>query len=140
MTRRAAAALPAVLLSMALMSALVVGGMHAARTLGVRARLARSSTELYSPVERALVDAVAGWDSAARAAMPIGAPFPDPPASIDGVPVTASVTRLNEYTYWLLAEAQGPASHRITSRLGLLIRVAEGRIRPVPGPAWTRLP
>ena len=140
MRRRAAAALPAVLLAMALMSALVVGGVYAARTLGVRARLARSSSELYSPIERVLVEAIAHWDSGGHAAMPIGAAAWGPPASIDGVPVMSSVTRLNERTYWLVAEAQGPSSLRIASRLGVLIRVAEGRIRPVPGPAWTRLP
>ena len=137
---RTGAALPAVLLAMALMSALVVGGVYAARTLRIGARLARSSTELYSPVERVLVEAVARWDSTGRAAMPIGAAESGPQVSIDGIPVTIAATRLNERTYWLVAEAQGPASHRIASRLGVLVRVVEGRIRPVPGPAWTRLP
>lgn len=140
MSCRGAVALPAVLLAMTVMSALVVGGVYSARTLGVRARLLKSSAENYAPVEHAIVELVAGWDSASRAALPIGGVESSAPAIIDGVPVSASVTRLNQRTYWLVAEARRSPSHGIASRLALLIRVSDGQVRPVPGPAWTRLP
>lgn len=125
---------------MALTSALVVGGVYTARTSHTRARLARSATDLRSTVERALVDLVAAWDTAGRAAMAVGAVAVELPATADSVPVTAWITRLNEHTYWMVAEAASPDAHHVRSRLGLLVRSANGRIRPVSGPAWTRLP
>jgi hypothetical protein len=140
MRARPAAALPAVLFALALTSALVVGGVHVARTAQARARLASAANDLHAPVEYVLVDLVARWDTAAGAAMPVGAVVIRPPVTVHGVQVAASITRLNEHTYWMTAEATSSASHRITSRLGLLVRAAEGRIRPVSGPAWTRLP
>ena len=140
MSHRSAVALPAVLLAMALVSALVVGGVYAARTMGIRARVSTSSADIDAPVERALIELVAAWDTAGRVAMPIGTTASVSPTSLQGVPVMASVTRLNEHTYWFVAEAEAPESHGIRSRLALLIRAAEGIVRPVPGPAWTRLP
>lgn len=140
MRRRRAAALPAVLFAMALCSALVVGGIHAARTAHARARLATSATDLQAPVERALVELVAAWDTAGRAAMPTGTAVVESPMSPEGASVAVRVTRLNEHTYWMVAEAVSPAHRGIRSRIGLLVRAAEGRIGPVPGAAWTRLP
>jgi hypothetical protein len=139
MRRRPAMALPAVLFAMTLTSALVVGGVYAARTLGTRARLTTSATELQSPVEAVLIELVANWDTAGRAAMPIGTVV-ERQTLVGGVPVIARVLRLNQHTYWLVAEATSQTSHGIQSRLGLLVRSAEGGIGPVPGPAWTRLP
>lgn len=140
MRRRPAAALPAVLFAMALTSALVIGGVHAARTLVTRARLGTSATGLQSPVEGVLVELVARWDTAGRAAMAIGAVVVERHTAEDGVPVVARITRLNQHTYWLVAEASSETSHGMRSRLGLLVRAAERGIGPVPGPAWTWLP
>lgn len=140
MRRRPAAALPAVLFAMALTSALVVGGVHVARTAHARARLAKAAGDLHAPIEYVLVDLVARWDTSASAAMPAGTVVVHPPVTVHGVVVAASITRLNDRTYWMVAEATSPAAHRITSRLGLLVRAADGRIRPVSGAAWTRLP
>jgi hypothetical protein len=139
MTSRGAA-LPVVLFAMALTSALVVGGMHAARTLGTRARLVRTASALQSPTERVLVDLVAAWDTAGRAAMPIGAVAVDPPVRVDGLEVVVWTTRMNERTWWLVAEASAMTPGRVQSRMALLARAADGQISPVPGPAWTRLP
>ena len=140
MSHRNAVALPAVLFAMTLVSALVVGGVYATRTLVTSARLARTADALHAPAERLIVELVAGWDTAGRAAMPIGAVVFESPGRIDGVPVTASVLRLNEYTYWMIAAARDSSFHGIGSRLSLLVRAANGEIRPVPGPAWTRIP
>jgi hypothetical protein len=137
---RRAAALPAVLLALALTSALVVGGVHVARAAHTRARLAESATGLQSATERALVELVAAWDTAGRAAMPTGTVVVEPNASLEGVSVAVQVTRLNEHTYWLVAEANSSTPHGIRTRVGLLVRAAEGRIGPVSGPAWTHLP
>jgi hypothetical protein len=133
-------ALPAVLFAMVLTSALVVGGVYAARTLGIRARLTSSATELQSPVERVLVELIADWDTAGRAAMAIGAVVVERRAPVGDIPVIVRVIRLNQYTYWLVADATSPTSYGIQSRLGLLVRSANGGIGTVPGPAWTRLP
>lgn len=140
MTLRRAVALPAVLFAMALTSALVVGGVYAARTLGTRGRIVRSATELYWPAERVLTELVAIWDTTGRAAMPVGAVIAEPVISVEGVVVSAWVTRLSEESYWMVAEAVSSTPDRIRSRVALLVRSAEGRIRPAPGAAWTRLP
>jgi hypothetical protein len=140
MRGRRGVALPAVLFAIALTSALVVGGVYTARTSHTRARLAKSASELQSPIERVLVDLVAAWDTAGRAAMPTAVVAVEPTTSPDGVAVAVQVTRLNEYTYWIFAEATSPTPRGIRSRIGLLVRSAEGRIRPVSGPAWIRLP
>jgi hypothetical protein len=139
MTRRGAA-LPAVLFAMLLTSALVVGGVYAARSSHTRARLIISATDLQSPVERVLVELVAAWDTGGRRAMAVGAVAVEAPPASDAVPVAAWITRLNEHTYWMVAEATSPTGYHVRSRLGLLVRSAEGRIQPVSGPAWTRLP
>jgi hypothetical protein len=140
MRRRRAAALPAVLFATALTSALVVGGVYAARTSHARARLAKSATELQSPAERVLVELVADWDTAGHAAMLAGTEDVLPTRSQDGASVAVRVTRLDEHNYWFVAEATRPAPRGMRTRVGLLVRATEGRIQPVPGPAWTRLP
>lgn len=140
MTRRCGVALPAVLFAVALTSALVVAGAYAARTSNARARLARTATELQAPVERALIDLVVGWDTTVRAAMPIGTTSPEPTRMIEGVSVASWITRLNVYTWWVIAEGASSAAPSSRSRMGVLIRAGDGRIFPVSGPAWTRLP
>jgi hypothetical protein len=140
MRLRPGAALPAALFAIALTSALVVGGVYAARTSHTRARIAKSASDLQSPIERVLVELIAGWDTAGRSAMPVRTAVAEPTAFQDGVAVAVQVTRLNEYTYWILAEATSATPQGIRSRIGLLVRTAEGRIQPLSGPAWTRLP
>jgi len=140
MKHRVGVALPAVLFSMALTSALVVGGVYAARQQGAAARLARSATELSGPLEQVLVGKVTAWDTAGRSALVIGAVIADSPVRLEGVSVTTRVRRLNQHTYWLVAEAAAASSYGIQSRLGLLVHANEGQIRPVPDAAWMRIP
>lgn len=140
MKHRVGVALPAVLFSMALTSALVVGGVYAARQQGAAARLARSATELSGPLEQVLVGKVTAWDTAGRSALVIGAVIADSPVRLEGVSVTTRVRRLNQHTYWLVAEAAAASSYGIQSRLGLLVHAREGQIRPVPEAAWMRIP
>jgi hypothetical protein len=138
--RARAAALPAVLFAMALVSALVVGSVHTARTLRKSARQSHRATALRWPVERVLVDLIAHWDTAGRTAMPIGGVVLEAPTAWEGVPVRVSVTRLNEHVYWMVAEADDSASPHVWSRLGVLVEAQKHQIRLVAGPAWTQLP
>lgn len=137
---RAGVALPTVLFSMAMTGALVVGGVYVARQQGSTARLARTATELHAPVERVLVRNVTAWDTAGRSALVIGAVVVESPVTVEDVLVTTRIRRLNQHTYWLVAEAATSSSYGIQSRLGLLVHSGEGRIQPVPGAAWTRIP
>lgn len=140
MKHRVGVALPAVLLSMALTSALVVGGLHAARQQGSAARLARLATELHGPLEQVLVGKVTAWDTAGRSALVIGAVIVESPVVFEGVSVTTRIMRLNQHAYWLVAEAATASSYGIQSRLGVLVHAHEGQIRPVPDAAWMRIP
>lgn len=140
MNLRVGVALPAVLFSMALTSALVVGGVYAARQQGSAARLSRSATELRGPLEQVLVGKVTAWDTAGRSALVVGAVIVESPVRFEGVSVTTWIRRLNEHTYLLVAEAATASSYGIQSRLGLLVHAHEGQIRPVPEAAWMRIP
>jgi hypothetical protein len=140
MRLRVGVALPAVLLSMALTSALVVGGVYAARQQRSMARLSSSATELHGPLEQVLVGKVTAWDTAGRSALVIGAVIVESPVVLEGVSVTTRIRRLNQHAYWLVAEAATASSYGIQSRLGLLVHAREGEIRPVPDAAWMRIP
>jgi hypothetical protein len=140
MRSRVGVALPAALLSMALTSALVVGGVYAARQQRSRAKLASSATELNAPLEQVLVGKVTASDTATLSALVVGAVIVEAPVVLAGLSVTTRIRRLNQHTYWLVAEAAISSSYLIQGRLGLLVHCHEGRLRPVPGAAWMRIP
>lgn len=126
------------LLALSMVSALAVGGVFIARSVAASARLSERGEELQSPVERALIGAVAAWDSAGRAAQPVGAAAElttEPEAG--GVKIW--ITRLNQDVYWLVAESGAGDRPRLHRRLGLLVTVASGSPNLALGRAWTEL-
>lgn len=139
MRARLGAALPIVLLAIALVSALAVGSLSVSRALAGAARLPSAGTTLQGAAERALTGLVVSWDTTARAAQPVGVVVAAPPRSEEGVMVTSWTTRIGERTWWLVAEAtmESPALRR---RLGLVIHMKLGAATPVPVRAWATLP
>jgi hypothetical protein len=140
MSQRRGAALPTVLLAVALISALSVGGIHVARQLIGAARTDRRADVLRGAAERSLTAAVAAWDTLSRAAQPVGVVIGSPPWREDGVAVATWVCRLDARTYWLIAEASSVSRPFLRRRLGLVIHMNGGVAVPVPARAWAPLP
>lgn len=137
---RSGAALAAVLLAMALTSALVVGGVYASRSMVVSARFSRTASSVESPAVRALLTMVAHWDSAARTEQLPASEVAMPPEVIDGIRVATWITRLSPGTWWLVAETADENDPGFTRRIGLLVHESAGVASVVRGPAWTQLP
>ena len=138
--RRWAAALLVVIVAIALLSALAVGGTFVTRQLASSVRTAQRAEELEPVAEGALVQAIIAWDSASRAEQPIGmssivAVSPSPRASVD-----VWVTRLSESTYWFVAQAAVDVRPPLRRRIGVLVRVSGGAPALVPQRAWSDLP
>ena len=140
MTRWRGAALPVVLLAVALVSALAAGGLAASRGLARSARLPARGAVLQGAAERALTELVAVWDTATRAAQPVGVVLPAPSRLEDGVRVATWSTRIGERTWWLVAEAAVDAPWPFRRRLGLFIHINGAFAAPVPARAWAPLP
>ena len=137
---RHGAALPVVLFVLAISSALAVGGAYATRQLASSARAASRGASREPEAERALVNIVAGWDSAGRADQLVGTTeiVAGSPASSGGT--RAWITRTTERTYWLVAESSVSGKPMLHRRLGLLARVTDGLPTAVPLRSWTELP
>lgn len=133
------AALPIVLLAVALVSALAAGSLSVSRTVAGSARLPPLAMTLQGAAERALTGVVATWDTTARGAQPLGVVMAAPPRSEQGVTVATWVTRVGERTWWLVAEATLDPP-RLRRRLGLVIHMKQGAATPVPARAWATLP
>lgn len=140
MTHRLGAALPVVLAVIALLSALLVGGIYAVRRVATTGRSAREGAALESSAEQALVAAVVAWDSASRADQLPGVVNLASAPAVDGIPVPVWITRLGPDTYLLVAETQGAQRPALRRRVGLLVRPAGDSAVPVPGAAWMQLP
>lgn len=140
MRHRGGGALPLVLLTIALVSALGVGGLAVSRALAAGTRIAGRAMTVQGVVEGALTGVVASWDSLARAAQPVGVVIAAPPQVERGVQVAAWVTRIGDRTYWLVAEATLPGRPVLRRRLGLVIHTNGGAAAPVPARAWAQLP
>jgi hypothetical protein len=137
---RSGAALPVVLFVLAISSALAVGGAYATRQLASSARAAHRGASLEPEAERALVNIVAGWDSAGRADQPVGTTEPIAGSPASSVRTRAWITRISERTYWLVAESSVSVKPMLRRRLGLLVRVTGGLAVAVPLRSWSELP
>ena len=129
-----------VLFALAMASALAVGGGYVTRQLAASARAMQRGAESEPMSERALVEAAASWDSAARANQPVGTAASFPATSTDGVRTNAWITRISPSAYWLVAESTADIRPVLRRRIGLLIRVSHGVPAPVPERAWSELP
>lgn len=134
------AALPIVLFAMTIASALAVGGSFVARQLAASARFAQRGSTLQPAAERALVELIAMWDSSARSDQPVGTVATLSSSTISGLSVASWVTRTNERTFWLVAEAASVEKPAIRRRIGALVRVSGGLPALVPLRAWSDLP
>jgi hypothetical protein len=137
---RRAAALPVVLFSMAMVSALAVGGTYVTRQFAASVRTAQRHTELEPAAEQALAQAIVTWDSATRAAQLVGTVAVLPTTDAAGVRTESWVTRTSATTYWLVAEASGDARPVLRRRIGVVVRVAGGVAGLVSHRAWSELP
>lgn len=130
------AALPATLFALAITSAMAVGGVHVARRHKA-STLDRNAASVLRPRSEALaVNAIASWDSVARAEQLIGTT-----ATVDSSAAAAVwVTRTREMEYLIVAEARTPRRPTFYQRIGVTVVVQAGRPRlPFPR-AWTLLP
>lgn len=137
---RRGAALPTMILVLAMTSALAVGGAFVARQVAANARVLERGATLEPLAESALVAAVAAWDSVARDEQVIGSSVSGTTTNAESADCQLAITRLTASLYWLVAEAQTTSRPRLRRRLGLLVRVTAGVPRAVPQRAWAELP
>lgn len=119
---RRAAALPAVLLTVALTSALATGSVYVSRQFIAGARLTTAALQLQPRLETTLSNVLASWDSSARASQPIGSTV----ALAD-----AWVTRLGENLYLIVAHASREQAPALRRRSGVLTTTYGGMPRTV---------
>lgn len=137
---RKGAALPAVLLAVAMTSALAAGGAYVARQQASYARFASRASLVLPATEEALVTAIAVWDSVARAEQAIGATQAVSVTGQSGIATQMWITRIGNDLYWLVAESETALKPALRRRAGLLVRAPAGAPAPVPVRAWTELP
>lgn len=130
------AALPATLFALAITSAMAVGGVHVARRHKSSAVDRNAATTLRPLSEALAVNAVATWDSAARAGQPVGSTVVlDSTAN-----ASVWVTRTREQEYHIVSEARTRRPPIFYRRIAVTVVVTGGRPRPAFPRAWTLLP
>ena len=134
------AALPMMLLVIAMTSALAVGGAFVARQMAANGRAFERGAGLEPLAEAALVGAVVQWDSLARADQAIGGTVVLPSSVDELARADVWITRLTPVVYWVVAEARGISRPRLTRRLGVVVRVVAGSPGVVPERGWSELP
>lgn len=129
-------ALPATLFAMAITSALAVGGLYVSRRHAATMSESNAALELRGRAERAAIEVVIHWDSAARAVQPVGVT-----EELSAPAGTSSwITRTGELEYLLVAESRTARRPALYHRIGLSVVMWGGRPRlPFPR-AWTQLP
>jgi len=134
---RRAAALPAVLFTISLSSALAVSGVYVARRMAADASADVTAADLLSSSEQALADVIARWDSAARVDQPIAATVE---LGTSSATARSWLTRLGDSTYWLVAESARDVRPGARRRIGALLRLRGGLPSPVADRWWSELP
>ena len=132
--------LPVVLFALAMTSALAVGGAYVTRQLASVAGTQERGALLEPPCERALVEAVASWDSLARVQQPIGMVAQTTPPPEPHVRTNTWITRISSSSFWLVAECADDRPPTLRRRIGVVVRVANGGPTLVPERAWHELP
>jgi hypothetical protein len=132
-------AIPVTLYALALIAVLVLGTSFVTRRLSANARLAERSATLAPVAEELVVNAVAGWDSVARDAQPVGRS-----EAVGGTAGEVSgqvwVTRLSPSLYWVAASAASNPRPGLRRRFGLLLTTDAGHPALVRERAWGELP
>ena len=137
---RRAAALPIMLFMLAMTSALAVGGVFVTRLVVTSVRATEQAAKVEPAAERALVLAVAQWDTLSRPLQPIGMTQPLAETVAEGVSTAVWVTRLSPRVYWIVVEARNGVRPVLRRRIGALIRVTDKSPALVSPRAWAELP
>lgn len=137
---RRGAALPVVLLALTMTSALAVGGAFISRQSVASARLASRGAGLQPAAERALVDAIAAWDSVGRRMQAIGTTEELPQTTSGGVITSAWTTRTSETLYWIVAESRSESRPALHRRMGVVVWFAGGAPAIAFPRGWGELP
>ena len=134
------AALPSVLLLMAIGSALVVGGAYVSRRMADSSATSKRGLALEPAAEAAIISVLADWDSASRAAQPVGATSGILPVTITDAQTNVWLTRLSVRTWWVVAEAEASGKPMLVRRLAALVDWLPGTSPRVPVRGWAELP
>ena len=135
---RRGAALPTVLLTVALSSALAVGTAYTSRQIAATVRFSARAVRLQPRADAALAVALATWDSSARSAQPIGATVALATIPLDSADLW--VTRLTETIYLVVAEVRADQRPELRRRSGVLTTTYSGAPQLLIGYAWFELP
>ena len=134
---RRGVALAAVLLALALVNALVVGAVYVSRRQAAAARADGLAAPLQPLAERALVAAVAAWDTLARAEQAIATTALQEDSASG---VTIWITRTSAEVYWLAGESRLSSPPGFSRRIGVVVRLEGGSPRVVFPRGWAELP
>jgi hypothetical protein len=137
---RPATAVPIAIFALAMIALLVIGTSFVTRRLSADAHLAEQSAALAPVAEQAIIEAIAGWDSVARAAQPVGASSVLADGLADGGARTVSATRLSPSLYWVVGAASSGSPTVLKRRVGVLVTTRTGAPALVSGRAWGDLP
>ena len=137
---RRGVALPVALFTLALLSGLVVSGAFVTRQLVASTTSSLRSSDLEPLAERAVVEAIAEWDSLARAQQPVGSVFALPNRDDGSMQTQGWVTRIGGRTYWVVAESRATARPPLHRRVGVVVRVIQGVPTLLPERAWGEFP
>jgi hypothetical protein len=130
------AALPATLFALAMTSAMAIGGLHVARRHAASALEMNAALGLQGSAERAALEVLVNWDSAARVDQPVG----HTATLIDHAGLGLWITRIAELDFLIVAEARTASSPTFSHRVALSVVFSDGRARlPFPR-AWALLP
>ena len=133
------AALPVVLLALAISSALAIGGAYASRRAAATARSRITLERLADAAETSIGALVASWDTTAMANEPVGQTTSASIATLEQETGTW-VTRLTHSAYWVVAESCGLASPRVCRRQAVVIIFVSGNPIRAYGQLWADLP
>lgn len=135
-----AAALPAVLFTLSLASALSVGGVFVARQLAAGNRHGQSAAMLQEAAEQALVESLVSWDTLQRGEQTVGFTATLAQSEIGSTRTETWITRFSSTGYWIVAEARFRRESPLTRRVGLLVSAADSVPRTLRPRAWGELP
>ena len=139
---RVGAALPMVVLSIGLVTALSVGGSFVARQYGSDTRGLERAASVEAAAEAALVYAAARLDTTVLGlAVGSHAELATPPSGATAKPVTSAwITRLSGTTFAVISAATSTNKPLIYKRLRVILLIDTTGVRPLPSGAWSRLP
>lgn len=133
-------ALPLALFTLALLGGLVVASAFVARRAVAEQGVSRRASELEPLADRAIVEAIAQWDSAARTDQPVGTVVTSPPARTGTVETQTWITKLGERRYAIFADARALQRPALRRRIGLIVHLVDGAPIPIPERPYSEFP